>query len=146
MLSTHVPGASGLISTPVSLEETFEAPDELPKDSIDLDEGKPRETFDEVSDCSGPVTLEQVRFRKACFEVSNAEEFRAGIACGQATLVGKQQELTDDYLFALFDDLLRDLEISKPRLVGCVIGMVDALLRARQTLPPEFRVLLRALK
>lgn len=99
---------------------------------------------EERSFAVSPVAL--VRFRKAYLEVSDAEDFRAGIICGQATLAGKQQGLTDEYLFALFEDLFRDLEMSRTRLVGCVFGMVDAVLHARKTLPPEFAALLSPLK
>lgn len=142
MLHTHISEAPELICVPVSLEETCEQP----TISVSLEEVEVEKGLNGRLRSHTAVMLEKVRFRRACFEVSNAEEFRAGIACGQATLVGHQKELTDEYLFAVFDDLLRDMEISKSRLVGCVIGLVDALLLDRKTLPPEFRALLRSLK
>lgn len=98
--------------------------------------------------CSEIQTVSQKRYRlrKACLGVGDVQEFHAGLLCGQATLAGKQGEVSDLELFALFEELLGDLEKSQTYLVGCLIGMVDALLQARRTLPPEYAALLQPLK
>lgn len=91
---------------------------------------------------SASASQESYRLRKAYLNVGNAEEFHAGLLCGQATLTNLRGKLSDDDLFDIFEEVLRDIEHSKTHLVACLIGMVDALLSARKTLPREYAALL----
>lgn len=86
------------------------------------------------------------RLRKGFLAVHNVEEFRAGLVCGQATRADKHGKVSDEDLFTLFEDLLGDQEKSQTYMVGCLIGMVDALLQPCKTLPPEYEALLLPLK
>lgn len=91
--------------------------------------------FSEITTVSQERPFCLYRLRKACLEVRDAEEFHAGLLCGQAAFSAQQGKASDTYLFEAFEELFRDLEKSQTYLVGCLIGMVDALLQARRTVP-----------
>jgi hypothetical protein len=81
--------------------------------------------------------MKVVRVRRGRLKVSDAEEFEEGKVCGQAALVGCESPVGEKELFRFFAEGVSDIELSESWLVGFFVGMVDALLQDRKTLPPE---------
>ena len=92
---------------------------------------------DRVKDRSSRFT--RITFRKGSLDVSDPEEFQAGIVRGQAAMVDSLYVRTDEELFRFFADGVSDCELSKSWNVGFFLGMADALLRGRKEEPPEMR-------
>ena len=81
--------------------------------------------------------MKAVRFRQGRLKVSDPEEFEGGKMCGQAALLGCESPIGEKELFRFYADGVSDIELSESWLVGFFLGLADALLRDRKTIPPE---------
>jgi len=80
--------------------------------------------------------LETLTFRKAVIETECPTELRKGIVCGQACSVDLIHEaVTSKDLAHLFAETMNSSDEPEAFNVGFIIGMIDALLRARKTYP-----------
>jgi hypothetical protein len=86
----------------------------------------------------GPLTL---TFRRAVIETESIDDLDDGIICGQVSCVDhayyEDAVLSTHKLSLLFAETINSGE-GEAFTVGFIIGVVDALLRARKTYPREW--------
>lgn len=117
-----------------SMEEVFQASQATNTHSTNMER---RYSAGEKIVAEREPKMKIVRFRRGRLRVSDAEEFESGKVCGQAALVGCESPVGEKELFRFFADGVSDIELSESWLVGFFVGLIDALLHDRKTIPLE---------
>jgi hypothetical protein len=85
---------------------------------MENDVAEPVEPVPPIEPEARPVTLTRVKFRQALIEVDDPAAFWDGIVGGQVAAIEEQRPLSGAQIFALFEDAVRDLELSETWLTG----------------------------